>query len=135
MAGKLATTDEIFIVETLPPDNNDSFVFRRTTTVTIEKALRELRNDCSTGYDQIPEKYIKPVSDFLSSPLCHIINNCIEKSMFPDQWKISRISLILNVENAKAPKDYRPISISPILSKVFEKIMLYQMNEQIDALL
>jgi len=32
MAGKLATTDEIFNVEMLPPDNNDSFVFRRTTT-------------------------------------------------------------------------------------------------------
>jgi len=55
--------------------------------------------------------------------------------MFPDQWKISRISPLPKVENPKAPKDIRLISVLPILSKVFEKIILYRMNEQIDTLL
>ena len=63
-------------------DNENDFQFAPTTINDIEKAIKELRDDCSTGFDQIPVKYIKPVSDFLSSPLTHIINNCISIMLF-----------------------------------------------------
>jgi hypothetical protein len=47
------------------------------------------------------------------------------KGYFPAQWKVTQIILILKPE--KAPNEltsYRPISLLPIVSKVFEKLLL-----------
>ena len=58
-----------------------------------------------------------------------IINNLIEESKFPDQWKIARISPIPKVTNPADLKDYRPILILPILSQVYEKQVLHQITD------
>ena len=41
----------------------------------IEKCIKMIRNDCSTGYDHIPASFVKPVSKLLVSPITFIINN------------------------------------------------------------
>ena len=66
-------------------------------------------------------------------PLTFIINNSIEESKFPDQWKIARISLIPKVTNPTELKDYRLISILPILSKVYKKQVLHQTTDFIET--
>ena len=42
-----------------------------------------IKNDCSTGDDGIPIHYIKPVLHDITSPMVNIINNCIDKNVFP----------------------------------------------------
>ena len=65
--------------------------------------------------------------DDITSPICHIINTSIEKNIFPNQWKIFRISPIPKIKSPKEPSDFRPISILPILSKVYERLFMNQM--------
>ena len=91
-----------------------------------------MRNDCSTGYDKIPVPFIKPVAEYLEPPLKFIINNFIVTSTFPGIWKIARISPIPKIVNPSQLKDYRPISILPILSKIYEKLVLQQMTKFIE---
>ena len=62
----------------------------------------------------------KPVAKYIASPIKLTINNLSEDSKFADQWKITRISSIPKVTNPIELKDYCPISILPILSKVYE---------------
>ena len=114
-------------------DHPDSFDLRHATYDEVRKSINLLRSDCSTGYDNIPTKYIKPVSEYLISPLTHIINTCIEQSIFPDDWKISRICPVPKVANPSTLAEYRPISILPVLSKVFERIILQQLTERIES--
>ena len=52
--------------------------------------------------------------------------------MFPDLWKTARVCPIPKVTNASEPKDFRPISVLPILSKIFEKIILQQLSKFIE---
>ena len=73
------------------PDDPNNFRLRSVTYEEVLKSIGALRLDCSTGYDNIPAKFVKPVAEYLVSPLTHIINSCIESSIFPDDWKISRI--------------------------------------------
>ena len=89
-------------------------------------SLKLLRNDCSTGYDNILVSFIKTIAEHIASPLTFIINNLIEESKLPYQWKIAFISPIPKVTNPTELKNYRPISILPILSKVYEKQVLHQ---------
>ena len=90
------------------------------------KFLKLLKNDTSTGPDDIPAKFIKPVIDIVCSPLTHIINTFINKQKFPHSWKLCRVCPIPKVTNPIDNTRYRPISILPALSKVFEKLVLQQ---------
>ena len=113
-------------------DKSNSFKLRLVTPTEVSKCIKTLRNDCSTGYDNIPVSFIKPVAEYLESPLTFIINNFIVTSTFPGIWKIARISPIPKILNPSQLKDYRPISILPILSKIYEKLVLQQMTEFIE---
>ena len=92
-------------------DHPDNFKLRHATFEEVEKSINLLRADCSTGNDNIPTKYIKPVSEYLISPLTHIINSSIDLSIFPTDWKISRICPV--------PKDPNPSSSLNIDQSVF----------------
>ena len=57
----------------------------------------------------------------------HIINTSIDQEIFPKQWKISRVCLIPKTDNPTSIKDYRPISVLSVLSKVYERVILNQL--------
>ena len=90
--------------------------------------------DCSVGVGQIPVKFIKLVAEDLAGPLAYITNTCINSSFSPQIWKTARISPIPKTHCPKDERDYRPISILPALSKVFERIVLQQLILFIDKL-
>ena len=66
------------------PDKNNGFQLQTVLYEDVEQCLRLLRNDCSTGYDNIPTMLIKPVVEFLVSPLTFVIGNYIATNNFPD---------------------------------------------------
>ena len=70
---------------------------------------------------------LKTSVDDVTSPLVHIINTCIDKRVFPSTWKIARVCAIRKVDHAKDVREFRPISILFILSKVFERVLLHQL--------
>ena len=86
----------------------------------IEKCIKMIRNDCSTGYDHILASFIKPISEFLVSPVTFTINNFIKINQFPYIWKLARISTILKIQLPVEVKDYQPVSVLPILSKIYD---------------
>ena len=71
--------------------------------------------------------FIKPVVEFLVSPLTFVINNYITTNKFSDAWKTARISPIPKITQPVELEDYRPVSILPVLSKVYEKFVLQQL--------
>ena len=114
------------------PSQEGQFHLRHVTTAEIEKQILTLRNDCSTGFDNIPVKFIKPVSNIISLPLSKLINNCIDKNCFPTQWKIAKVCPVPKIPEASKPDEFRPISVLPILSKIFEKIIMSQLTDYIE---
>ncbi len=111
-----------------------TFDLREVTQAEVLQEIKGLRADSSTGPDQIPVKFLKPVAEFLAGHLTYIINSCIKASYFPEAWKIARISTIPKVNQPKIEQDYRPISILPALSKVFERLVSHQVNAYIKDL-
>ena len=106
---------------------NYSFYLQQTNADEVVKAVKRLRNDCSTRYDNIPLFFMKPVAEYAASPIAFIINNFIDCKTFQDQWKVARICPIPDVKIPTSTADCRPLSILPILSKVLERIVLQQM--------
>ena len=94
--------------------------------------MKSLRLDCSSGYDSIPVSLIRPVAEILASPLTHIINCGIDQNMFHKAWKINKITPVPKIEHPTVNDDYRPVSVLPILSKVYERLVCKQFVKYID---
>jgi len=45
---------------------------------------------------------------------------------FPDSWKIAHISPIPKVDSPSSSSEYRPTSVLPVLSKLFEKVLYHK---------
>ena len=92
---------------------------------TEEEILVLLRNlDCtkSTGPDGISARMLKETAPSISRPLTNLFNFLITKRHFPSVWKFANIVPIPKDTSCKSsPSNYRPISLLPIISKVFEK--------------
>ena len=80
LAGENATTDDVILshIDSVT-SSHDSFKLQKVTYNDILKSLKSLRSECSTGYDNIPISFIKPVAEYIASPLKFIINSLIEE--------------------------------------------------------
>ena len=65
--------------------------------------------------------------------MVNIINNCINKNVFPTAWKVARVCSIPKTDNPIDVSKYRPISVLCILSKVFEHVILNQLCNYIEV--
>ena len=136
LTGKPPTTKQEIeeLIDSFPSiaPNITPFKLQKVTYDQVVGEIRSIRNDCSTGADNIPIDIMKLVADIIASPLTTIINNSIEKAVFPDQWKIGKVCPIPKIDNPTECKDFRPISILPIFSKIFERIIMRQLTKYIE---
>ena len=116
------------LIGRLTDDSHSSLRFYHVTHQEVLRVIKGLPSNCSTGPSNIPAKFVKLVAEHLASPLSHIINSCLDRNEYPLLWKRARISLISKVDEPRTNNDYRPISILPVLSKVFEKLALRQIT-------
>ena len=108
------------------------FTFRPETEVSIKKLIDKIKKDVATGADDIGAKLIKDASEVLSPILAEIINLSYETSVFPDCMKIATIKALHKKEDPDKISNYRPISILPTLSKVFERAATNQLVEHLE---
>ncbi len=66
---------------------------------------------------------MKTIKDSLIKPLTIIINQMLNTGIFPDKLKIAKISPIHKKEDDALFTNYRPISLLPAISKIFEKVI------------
>ena len=125
--------DEITTYVNNLPGDEKKFRLKPTTIEEVSKILKSLKSGISTGPDNIPIKYIKIAVDDIAPPLTGIINSFISSREFPSEWKTSRVCMIPKIANPLKNDDYRPINILPVISKVFEKIVLQQIVSHVES--
>ena len=75
----------------------------------------------ATGLDCIPSWFLRTAAPFLSLPIAHLFNLSLSFSVVPVQWKSSSITPVPKVALPKTCQDFRPISVTPVLSRLMEK--------------
>ena len=84
------------------------------------------------GIDEMPSRCLKDGAEMLANPISDIINLSIKLSTFPEKCKIAKLILLLKKGSKTDPKNYRPISLLPLLSKLIEKAIHIQTQEYLD---
>ena len=98
----------------------------------IKKTLLKLKNT-NPGADELPMHVLKACISVISSPLSWIYNTSIMTGIFPEQLKVAKVIPIHKNKGSKLdPSCYRPISILPALSKLFEAISEKQIRKFVE---
>ena len=87
----------------------------------------------STGLDNIDTYIIKLVAKDILPALTNIINLSIRNSHFPSTWKRAKVVPLLKKGDRFNPKNYRPVALLPIMSKVLERAIYLQLVEYLDV--
>lgn len=100
----------------------------------LNAIIRQLSSVKAPGNDSIRNIMIKNCSRKCIVALVYIFNACLAKSYFPDKWKEATMIPILKPgKPSNSSKSYRPISLLPCISKLFERIVLNLMVQHIEA--
>jgi hypothetical protein len=95
------------------------------TVAEVRVAINKLRTTKAQRYDLITGEILKKLTEVGASTITYIYNSILRTGYFPGQRKLSQIVTILKPgKPADDVKSYRPISLLPILSKVFEKLFI-----------
>jgi hypothetical protein len=103
----------------LTPTNKDEVI----------SIVKSLKNSHSVGYDGVSIDVLKNSITYIAEPISAAINHCMETGYFPDELKIAKV-VPLHKKNEKTNvNNYRPISILPIFSKLFERVIYKRIIE------
>ena len=82
----------------------------------------------ATGNDSIPPKLLKASAHYLCDTITFIINKCIIDSSFPDDLKLADVIPLFKKDDMLNKQNYRPVSILSCISKVFERLLIEQLE-------
>ncbi|XP_045466781.1 uncharacterized protein LOC123675466 [Harmonia axyridis] len=113
------TTADFSHMETI----NKSFYLKPTISTEIENLGKSIKNKFSSGEDEIPIIIIKLALPAVSEILSVIVNNSFKYGIFPESLKLASIKPLFKNGKPEDINNYRPISLLPGFSRIFEMLM------------
>jgi hypothetical protein len=103
------------------------FSFSQIHSADVLKELQNLDPYKSAGLDNLDPFFLKLSAEIVATPITSLFNLSFVSSEIPKDWKAAAVIPLFKGGDTLDPNCYRPISILPCLSKVFES----QVNKQI----
>ena len=111
------------------PERQSLFSFKPISIFDIKKHINNLNSNKPICPSKIPAWALKDVLNVIAEPLCYLVNTFIQEGKFPNQLKQAFVVPIFKKGDPENANNYRPISITSALGKLFEKILRQQINE------
>jgi len=99
----------------------------------IINIVKKFKPKTSSGHDNISTKLMKHSLTKILTPLIHIINKSFETGIVPIQLKKAKVIPIYKQSDPKLLSNYRPISLLPAFSKIFEKAIFNRMINYLNS--
>ena len=97
--------------------------FKTVSSMHTVSKIKKLRIGKAAGPDNIPKTVARDVGDLVAKPLAIIYNSSLENGIFPDIWKLVRVTPIFKSGVKKDVNNYRPISVISVFSRILERIV------------
>ena len=94
----------------------------------IEHIISSMPSNKAPGVDKISTSILKDCLAPILAAIMSIINTSSETCKFPTTWKLAEVTPLPKTENHKLANNNMPISLSPLLSKVCERVERNQFN-------
>ena len=105
------------------------FCFNEVTKAEVLKEINSVNNRKANPFNTIPSKILKISSECSADILTSLMNKSLRCSRkFPFNFKLAEITPIYKKTVPQFKENCRPVSVLPVLSKVFERLMQKQIN-------
>ena len=108
-----------------------SYIYKKT----VLKITRSLSNNKASQETDMPVTVVKENAEYFAEIICSQFNESINSSRFPLSFKLANITPLFKNELRNHKNNYRPVSILPLISKVFEKIINKQLSIYFEEIL
>ena len=88
----------------------------------VQSLIRNLKHS-SAGWDSISAAVLKSADRAILKPLTHVLNLSLTTGVFPREMKIACVIPLLKSGDPMMLNNYRPVSVLPFFSKLFERLM------------
>lgn len=108
----------------------------RDITITKEEIIEQLRRlkiDKSPGPDDLHPKFLHEVRHEIGECLAQIMNESLKSGVVPRGWRDAIVVPIFKKGSRKETANYRPVSLTSIICKVFEKIIQKELVNHLTA--
>ena len=128
-------------IERRPNDNclqhitrvNNEMLFKTVDKMFVLDAINQLKNGKASGPDKITVTLRKDAREFIACPLMLTYNSSLENGIFPNIWKLARVTPIHKYGSKSDLNNYRPISVISVFSKMLERLTHDQLFEFLKA--
>ena len=110
-------------------NSNYTFSFKFESQEKFSKLIQNLNCNKATQQYDIPIKILKENSEIFSYILCHNFNNSLFSKVLPNSLKKADIIPVFKKDEKFLKNNYRPVSILPSFSKIYERCMYDQIND------
>ena len=126
--------NKYFAMQCTPLQNNSTlpnFIFNTDsllsnviiTEKSISDIISKLNSNKAHGVDNISISMLKLCHKEVLFPLKLIFERSLAEGKFPSSWKLANVQPVHKKDSRQCKKNYRPISLLPICSKILEKII------------
>ena len=115
--------------------NRASFFFNFVSKEYVLTEIKMLDVSKAIQESDIPVKIIKANENFFAETICFYFNKALENGKFPNCLKLANITPVFKKGPRTSKNNYRPVSILPIFSKIFERLLSRQLSEFFDNIL
>lgn len=98
----------------------------------IETALSEVKMDSAAGPDQVPAILLKKCTKTISTPLYILWKSSLNQGKIPAALKHGMITPIYKGGDKTQPKQYRPVSLTSHVIKLFERIIVKKLRDYME---
>ena len=127
LAAKIETSNKKPFQSYLKNIITSEFHFTIVDNEHIIKVISSLKTKTSFGHDEISTKSLKRLAPVLINAITLIVNQSLMTGIFPDELKIAKVMPLHKKADKSILDNYRPVSLLPAFSKIFEKVAHIQL--------
>ena len=122
LASKIDTSNKRNFQSYLQNTITSKFNFTTVDKEEILKIIMNLKSKTSFGHDDMTTKSLKMLAPVLLETITLIVNQSLVTGIFPDDLKLAKVIPLHKKADTSKMDNYRPVSLLPAISKIFEKV-------------
>ena len=125
LASRIEGVREGAFLEYMGDRVEESLIWSPTTPDEVWELCRDLQGGKGAGWDGVAPRVVKGVARELSGSLSRLFNCCMREGHYPACFKVARVVPIFKGkgEDPTEYSGYRPVSVLPVLSQLFERVI------------
>ena len=113
------------------PFSQSVFIMPRVTPDDIKRELLLLNDSVSMGSDKVSALFLKNCAEAICIPIAQLFNKSVSLGEYPTIFKYNLVLPVHKKDDRSNIANYRPISIEPILAKIFERFVNNSLRQQL----